>query len=357
MNDVFGAIDIGTMATKLVIGRHGEPGGPELGRSGVHYLRRTLDTHIGGARIAPNGNVKPTAIGPEALERLHSTLDIFAGLLAEQGVDTEFGLRVVTTSPGRNASNVDDLAGLVVDRFGLKLEILDTNAEARLAFGGALGVLSSISDADPDSDVALGSVDRQAIMIDIGGGSTEVALGSGFTNGTESGEGLQTFSFPMGGSTVAAAYFESDPPRPEELSSALSVVGLYVDDLNRLMPELGQALAQGTPVIGVGAIVDIAAVELGLADVGLLHDGNGDGPVHGMVLCREAAEDVFRTIATEARADRVHNPGLIDSRVEEAVGVCVVLVEMMRKLSLDEITVSQHGLGHGLVSELMTYAR
>jgi len=70
-----------------------------------------------------------------------------------------------------------------------------------------------------------------------------------------------------------------------------------------------------------------------------------------MVLTRDAAEDVFRTLATEALADRIHNPGLPLERAGVIVGGCCVLVAIMRRLGLDHITVSTRNLLDGVVHE------
>src|SRR3546814_15561772 len=55
----------------------------------------------------------------------------------------------------------------------------------------------------------------------------------------------------------------------------------------------------------------------------------------------EALDDVFRTLATESLADRVHNPGLEEARADVIVGGCCVLVALMRTLGLDEVLVSE----------------
>jgi exopolyphosphatase/guanosine-5'-triphosphate,3'-diphosphate pyrophosphatase len=72
--------------------------------------------------------------------------------------------------------------------------------------------------------------------------------------------------------------------------------------------------------------------------------------LHGMALTKDAAEDVFRTLATERLADRVHNPGLTVERAGVIVGGCCILVAIMRRLGLDNITVSTHNLLDGVVS-------
>jgi exopolyphosphatase/guanosine-5'-triphosphate,3'-diphosphate pyrophosphatase len=71
-----------------------------------------------------------------------------------------------------------------------------------------------------------------------------------------------------------------------------------------------------------------------------------------MALTRSAVEDVFRTLATESLADRLHNPGLPAQRADIIVGGCCVLVAVMRKLQLNSITVSTRNILDGIVAEL-----
>jgi len=71
-----------------------------------------------------------------------------------------------------------------------------------------------------------------------------------------------------------------------------------------------------------------------------------------MILTRGAVEDVFRTLATESLADRIHNPGLPTQRADIIVGGCCVLVAIMRKLQLNSITVSTRNILDGIASEL-----
>ena len=84
------------------------------------------------------------------------------------------------------------------------------------------------------------------------------------------------------------------------------------------------------------------AVPLGLAEY-------RRDAIHHFVLTRDAVEDVFRTLATEAVADRRHNPGLEEGRVDVIVGGCCVLVGVMRYLGYDECLVSEADILDGLI--------
>ena len=128
---------------------------------------------------------------------------------------------------------------------------------------------------------------------------------------------------PLGVVTLLAE-LASDPPRPEELTNAVGAVIDHLDDLVRERPDL-----VGAPVSMSGPeITAVVAVELG---------GAAQLP---FLLERAAAEDVFRTVATEPRDDRARNPGLDPLLVERIVAGSCAVVAVMRRLHLDAVTVA-----------------
>ncbi len=309
-------IDIGTISTRLcVIDAEAAAGG-----AGVEIRRATI-TRTG------EGIGRTKKVGVEALDRLRTCLEDYRSIIDGAGVSTT---RVVATAVARHAANGADVADVVRAALGLELEIVTGEREAELAFAGAVGGLGAAVD------------DRgMVLVIDVGGGSTEFSLGSrrdGFERG---------FSADVGASALTDAYLRSDPPAADELSAALSIVELHVDDVRREVPGLADALSSSGLVLGVGGTVStMAAVEIGLAT----YDRER---LHGFVLDRPAAEDVFRTLATESAEDRAFNPGLEPDRVDLIVGGACVVVETMRQLDIERITVSQSDLIDGLAAELL----
>ena len=95
------------------------------------------------------------------------------------------------------------------------------------------------------------------VTFDIGSRSTQMATGHG--------DGVSSVTVPIGSTTITADYLLSDPPDPGELSAALSVVELYLDDVVRQRPELVAAISDST-IVGMGAIRFVAEVELGVAE-------------------------------------------------------------------------------------------
>ncbi len=360
-------VDLGSVSTGLLL------------TDGRQRIRRSVDTHLGAGTLAANGDVVPDAIDADALEQLRAVLTDYRRIADERGA----AIQAIGTSAARRATNRTELDTAVADTLGVPLRVVDGPTEATLTFTGARSGLSaraepshgrdvaghdepsrSLTDADADGHGdgdgdEVGPAGSAAtvgplVTIDVGGGSTEFAFAAGVTEsaGAVGRPGdTGSWSAPIGGVLVTRAYLRGDPPRPEELSAALSVVELHLDDLRREVPALAAALVDPDAlVVGLGGVVTVAAVEVGLLDDDPLN-GHGDGPVHGLQLDRAAVEDVFRTLATESRADRAHNPGLPPSRVDDIVGGCVVLVETMRQFGLDAITVSQRGLADGALLE------
>ena len=118
-------------------------------------------------------------------------------------------------------------------------------------------------------------------------------------------------------------HLASDPPAPEELSNAIAEATRLV---RRPVAGGARRRTQAKTVIGLaGTISTIGAVELGMAE----YDRD---LIHHFRLTRAAIEDVFRTLATERLADRIHNPGLEEARADVIVGGLCVLVAFVRTL-------------------------
>ena len=327
-NGPVAVVDIGSGAVKLLI----------TDRAGL-----TVSTRIGSpAGTASPGIDDPLAfsigvktrliagttdrMSDEALAATSEAFRTFRTRIDElaPGAVADGRVRVVATAVAREASNLAALEGITTEQLGVDLEVLSGDREAELAFIGA-------TYGRPWND--------DTVVVDIGAGSTEFAYG-------EPGWKPHLFgklSLPIGGRTLIDSYLLSDPPRPEELSSALSVVELHVDDLVRELPDINGALE--STVIATGAMTQIAAVEIGLADP--------MAPVDGEIIYREGIEDLFRTLATESAADRAHNPGLRPEHVDDIVGAMCVLVEFMRQCSVDQVVVSERSVRHGLAVEML----
>ena len=297
------AIDIGSNSTNLLV----------VDAAGKELVRQVNVTALG------EGVARTGVLSPAAIERTLRVIEGYARITAEHDAE----LHITGTAACRMASNTAEFFARVQTVAGSLPRVLSADDEARLAWHGAVASLPEI--------------DGNTMVIDIGGASTELTVG------TPQFEVIESVSMPFGVVTITEAELHGDPPRAEELSNAISMVGDAVDNAAIERPLLGDAAR----VIGVaGSIVTIAAVELGLREF-------DSSRLHGMQLSKDAAEDVFRTLATERLADRVHNPGLPVERAGVIVGGCCILVAIMRRLGLDHITVSTHNLLDGVAQEAL----
>ena len=297
------AIDIGSNSTNLLV----------VDTAGKELVRQVNVTALG------EGVARTGVLSPAAIERTLRVIESYARITAEHDAE----LHITGTAACRMASNTAEFFARVQTVAGRLPRVLSADDEARLAWHGAVASLPEI--------------DGNTMVIDIGGASTELTVG------TPQFEVIESVSMPFGVVTITEAELHGDPPRAEELSNAISMVGDAVDNAAIERPLLGDAAR----VIGVaGSIVTIAAVELGLREF-------DSSRLHGMQLSKDAAEDVFRTLATERLADRVHNPGLPVERAGVIVGGCCILVAIMRRLGLDHITVTTHNLLDGVAQEAL----
>ncbi len=294
------AIDIGSNSTRLLI----------LGHSGDELVREVAVTKLGTGVNATG------VLAADAMERTLASLRSYATALELHGVSAE-RVRVTTTSASRDASNRDEFFELVEAAVGRRPELLSGAEEAELSFRGATSWLAPRANewGEPLHDV----------VVDIGGGSTELAVG-------RPGEHpVGVWSIDAGCVRFTEQWLHGNPPRAEELSNAVAVMHSHLDDAEREIPELKSA----DRLIGVaGSIVTVAAVEIGLST----YDRER---LHRFELSRAAAEDVFRTLATENRRDRAHNPGLAPDRVDTIVAGALILVTVMRHLKHDLCLVSE----------------
>ncbi|MFZ9398698.1 MAG: exopolyphosphatase [Ilumatobacteraceae bacterium] len=301
------SIDIGTNSTNLLV----------CDRDGSTLRRIVTVTRLGA------GVDRTKRLDDDAVDRTLACLREYRDVLDELSVDR---LRVTATSATRDASNGLAFLDAVETITSSTPELLSGVDEARLSHRGATTGLA----VPPGFH----------LVVDIGGGSTELILGE-LVGGRPAVVAAR--SIDVGAVRLTERHFTADPPRPEELTNAIGDTYDLVDDVIREIPDVVRA----THFIGTaGTIVTTAAVEMGQRVF-------EPAALHGFELERAAVEDVFRTLATEPLADRVHNPGLPRDRADVIVGGLCVLVALMRRFDAPSITVSAHNLMDGVCAELL----
>ena len=138
-------------------------------------------------------------------------------------------------------------------------------------------------------------------------------------------------------------FLHSDPPSAEELSVAVSASCATTSPTSTApFPDAGQAK---TLIGTAGTVWTMGAIELGV-------DASESERIHHFRLTRAAAEEIFRTLATEPIAQRRHNPGLEPGRVDVIVGGVIVVVSVMRHWGFDEMLVSEADILDGLARSI-----
>lgn len=295
------AIDCGTNSVRLLV------------TDGERQIERLMRITRLGQGVDATGRLDPAAI-----ERTVAVLREYREVIDRHGVTD---VRMAATSASRDASNRAEFFDAAREVLGVEPELLSGMEEGRLSFRGATA----------DLDPARGPF----LVFDIGGGSTE------FVWGTDDAE--QTISIDVGCVRMTEAWLQHDPPTAVELSQAISVIDVHLDDVLREMP---QAPGAATFVGLAGTVTNVAAVEIGLAEW-------SRDAIHHFVLTKAAAEDVFRTLATERLEDRRHNPGLEPQRADVIVGGLCVLVAIMRRFGIAECLVSENDILDGLAQTLL----
>lgn len=143
-----------------------------------------------------------------------------------------------------------------------------------------------------------------------------------------------TLTIPWGADTLTDRWLrETDPPRPDALTNALGTVGDHLDDLLRDRPEL---LAVESITFAGPTIASLARVEVGAAEV----------PAR-VTLVRDAAEEIFRIVATDTADDRASNPGLPSVHVDTIVATCCIVLAFLRRLHLPDAELLTRPAGPG----------
>lgn len=217
------AIDCGTNSIRLLIA--------DVAGGSLTDVVRTMTVVRLGQGVDSTGE-----FAADALDRTFAAVDQYAAMCREHDVES---IRFVATSATRDATNRDVFLEGVRDRIGVVPEVITGDEEARLSFRGATSVLDSSHDAP-------------FLVIDLGGGSTEVVLG---TDGPEAAH-----SMDVGCVRMTERHLVSDPPEADEIAAAVADIHRAID-----------AAFEGVPVertrtlVGLaGSITTVTAHALGL---------------------------------------------------------------------------------------------
>lgn len=294
-----GAIDCGTNSFRLLVASRGAEG--EL----VEHTRRLRIVRLGQG-VDASGRLHP-----DALERTFAAAEEYAEALAAYGVEPQ-RRRVVATSAARDARNVEDFFAGMQARLGVRPEVVSGEEEARLSFVGAVSGLGSGSGVGSDAAASIG--DRGSMLVmDIGGGSTELVLGH------RSGRIERSVSLDIGSVRLTERFGLIGP----WTSAVRAEAEAYVDGL---LDGLGWPLAAVGGWIGVaGTVTTMSALAQGLTayDRSLVHGSTlavADVTILADRLTALTSGEIGALGVPPGRADVIAAGALIADRLARRVG-------------------------------------
>jgi len=271
----------------------------------------------------------------DALERTYAACREFADVLREHPVDA---LRFVATSATRDAENREDFENTVESILGVRPDVIPGTEEARLSFLGATSVVDQLSD---------GHAQAPYLVVDLGGGSTEVVLGG---VGEHAGEVDAAYSMNVGSVRMTERHLVSDPPTEEQIGQASADIDAHIDTAFATVPA-----GRARTIIGVsGTVTTMTGLAQGLAAY------NRDA-VDGAVVRIDDACATDDRILHMTRAERAQYPVIHPGRIDVIGGGALVWTRVLRRVqqaaadeghAIDSYIASEHGLLDGIVRDL-----
>ncbi|WP_019929419.1 Ppx/GppA phosphatase family protein [Nocardia sp. BMG111209] len=311
MSDRVAAVDCGTNSIRLLVA--------DIGRDG-----RLTDLHREMRIVRLGKGVDATGeLNPEAIERTRVALHDYVELMRDAGVAR---VRMAATSATRDARNREDFFTMAAAELGrvvpgAQAEVITGDEEARLSFAGAVGELN------PD--------EGPFVVVDLGGGSTEVVLGD------ESGGVQAAYSADIGCVRITERYLHADPPTGEEVASARFFAAERLAQAFGVVP-----VERAHTWVGVaGTMTTLAAVALDLPE----YDSER---VHLTRLGLDQVRDVCRRLVGMTHDERAAlgpmHPGRVDVIGGGAVITQVLADELARRAGVSELIVSEHDILDGI---------
>jgi exopolyphosphatase / guanosine-5'-triphosphate,3'-diphosphate pyrophosphatase len=298
------AVDCGTNTIKLLVADLDPSTGEE-----VEHVRETRMVRLGQG-VDGSGR-----LAEEALGRVFAAVDEYAALIEAHDVDA---VRFCATSAARDASNADVFAAGVLERLGVAPEVVSGAEEAQLSFAGATR--------------NLGDQPAPVLVVDIGGGSTELVLGD------RHGDVRAAHSLDIGSVRMTERHLHGDPPTHGEVAAAAAEVDAALDTL----PAYGVDLAVTRTAVAVsGTGLTVAAAVLGLPALDREAVDRATVPVAGV---HDAAGRLLSMTVEECRALPYMHPG----RADVIGGGALILARVLRRTSVEELHTSVSDILDGI---------
>ncbi|KRF14085.1 exopolyphosphatase [Nocardioides sp. Soil797] len=268
-------------------------------------------------------------LADEALERTFAAIDDYAALIRRHHVTR---VRFCATSASRDASNADVFVRGVRERLGIEPEVVAGHEEAALAFDGAVRNLRDV----PTPPV---------LVIDIGGGSTELILGAAGTHsdagqstagssGAASGP-MAAHSMDIGSVRMHERHLHSDPPTADEIAAAVRDIDAHLDDCPVPAGEAGTVVGVAGTILTVAAgVLDLPAYDRERIDQS--------------VLSLEAVHAMTERLLAMTVEQRLALPYMAAGRADVIGAGALILDRVLRRTTADELVASEADILDGI---------
>jgi len=305
--DSVAALDCGTNSTRLLV----------AGPDGEVLEREMRITRLG------EGVDATRRLSEEAVARTVGVLAEYRRLMDAHGVSRA---RLVATSAVRDADNAEAFLSAAAEATGVVPEVLSGLEEGRLSFAGAVAGLPTAAGSGP------------VLVVDIGGGSTELAAG---VPGAPLDQ-VAAISVDVGCVRVSERFLRHDPPRADELARARA----FVDEALARAKEALPALEPGGTLVGLaGTVSTLASLAQGL-------ERYERDRIHHFELSRREVARWLAVLAADDHAGRLARPGMVRGREDVIVGGVLVLDAVMEDFDRNRCLVSEDDILDGIVAGL-----
>lgn len=309
-------VDIGTNSVRILIA--------EVDEGEETLSLRTLHRLMNITRLGQGVDERGYLSG-EAMERTAAVLHEYRELMREESVEA---CAVAATSAARDAANAEDFLRLVEEVVGSRPRMLSGNEEARLSFIGATYDLGTLL---PSGDAVL--------VVDIGGGSTEMVVG-------RDGDILEEFSLDIGCVRMSERFLAHDPPLQRELDDmeefVRSLIAPQAGRISRCSPQLLVGLA--------GTVTTLSGLNQGLQR----YDGDA---IHHSWLSLQEVRGLYARLHSLPLAERKALMRLEPGRADVIIGGTGVLVVLLRELGWERFLVSEKDILDGMAISAAEVAR
>ncbi|GAY12629.1 Ppx/GppA phosphatase family protein [Pseudonocardia sp. N23] len=265
-------------------------------------------------------------LDPEAIERTRAALVDYTAVLRRKGTER---VRMVATSATRDASNREDFFGMVREVLGSDAEVITGDEEATLSFVGAVG------DLDP--------ADGPFVVVDVGGGSTELVIGDLADDGTATVRAAR--SVDVGSVRLTERSLPGDPPSAGDVAAAREVAAGILADAFAAVPLDGAKTWVGV----AGTITTLSGIAQDLP----AYDPDA---VHLSRLSRADLHALSQRLVTSTRPEReamgALHAGRVDVIAAGSIIVSVLADELHARTGIEEIVVSEHDILDGIARSI-----